>query len=119
MDILSIQNFKLDATIGVFEWEHAIKQQIILDMKLSLVTQICTDRSLAQTIDYKSLTDAITKFVDQTPCELIENLAEHISMFIFKHYTLVEHIELCIKKPYAIAPNVSFTIKRTREAYNV
>lgn len=113
MDTLEIIGLRVATRIGVHEWEQRIKQRLLIDINLQLD---CRDvnENLANTIDYNTLCQAVTEFVESNSFKLIETVAERIVALIQNDFQITLPVTVRVSKPDAIknAANVSIVIKR-------
>lgn len=116
-DILFIQGLRVNTIIGIYDWEKQAEQPLIFDLELStsLAPSAATD-AIADTVNYKTLSDDIIKWVTESRFELIETLAEQLCQRIFTRYPKVSEIALTLHKPHAViaAKSVGLKIRRYR-----
>ncbi|AZR81377.1 dihydroneopterin aldolase [Thiomicrospira sp. S5] len=116
-DTIFVQGLKTQAIIGVYDWEKQFRQPLIFDLALStdLRAAANSDR-LADTVNYKAISDEIIELVAASRFELIESLAEAICQHLFEHHAGVSAIELTLHKPNAVieADSVGLKIRRQR-----
>lgn len=114
-DVVKITGLKVDAVIGVFDWERAITQPLVIDvvMKTDISEAAKTD-DLVHAINYKEVCDDIATWCQDTKALLIERLAELIAAGILEKYNTTE-VSVCVAKPTAIkeADAVAVQIVRT------
>lgn len=115
MDIIFIKGLKIEAIIGVFEWERTHKQPLILDLEMGHdIKQAAGSDELEYALDYKSVSDCITRYVEDSSFQLIETLAERIVTLVQQEFG-VPWLRLTVGKPDAIpsADTVGLVIERT------
>ena len=116
-DILSIEGLKVDTTIGVYKWERAVKQSVIIDLVLEIKnTNSAFQDSIESAVDYTAVSDVVSNLVQSSSYLLIESLAEAIAKQILKEFA-IRKVRLKLSKPSAIqsASNVSIHIERSNE----
>lgn len=116
MDFVYIQDLKLKTTIGAFEWEHAIKQSLYLDLELGInALNAAHEDDIKQTIDYTAIANRVLEKFENHSCQLIETLAERIAQLILTEFP-VPWLKLKIRKPgiIAVAKEVGIVIERSR-----
>ena len=75
--IIRVNNLKLRAFIGVYEWEKKIRQNVTISLWLEIKSP--TDRhDVDQTVDYKDLTDRVTELVENNRFGLLEQLSAEL-----------------------------------------
>lgn len=114
-DIVKITGLKVEAIIGIFDWERAITQPLIIDVIMKTdIREAAKSDDLSYAINYKEVCDDITSWCQETQALLIERLAEIIAAGILDKYNTTE-VEVCVAKPTAIkeADAVAVQIVRT------
>lgn len=114
--IVYIKNLKLQPVIGVYQWERAIRQNIMVSLAIHLTHEDATrsDR-LGDTVDYDALSKRIISEIEASKHQLIERIAEHVASIVLDH-PLVQKVEITVDKPGAVkeAEMVSVGIVRER-----
>lgn len=114
MDIVFVRNLRVEAIIGVYEWERTGPQALTIDLEMRHnISRAARTDALEDALDYKAVTDRITEYVSQSQFELIESLAEKIATIIQEEFG-VEWLRLTLGKPAAIpaADTVGLIIER-------
>ena len=114
MDIIYLNNLRIDAVIGVNEWERCAKQALVLDVEMGTdVTRAAASDSVRDTIDYKAVAHRLAACVQDSRFELLETLAEHVAGIILKEFN-VKWCRLRLNKPGAVrhARDVGVVIER-------
>jgi len=115
MDKILINALQLETKIGVNEWEQRIKQKVLVDIELSYdIKPAAESDDINKTINYQTLCDAITHYVEEQSYQLIESLAEAISNLILSEFKPIA-LTLTLTKPKAIknATSVAVSIERS------
>lgn len=87
MDILFIKELRIDTEIGVYEWEHNVKQPISLDIEMSTdIHQAASTEDLHYAIDYEAVADRVTEFITQRHFKLVETVAESVVELLQKEF---------------------------------
>lgn len=112
MDTLQINALTVATQIGVYPWEQRIKQNLIIDISIPYDTSHCED-TLENTIDYDSLCQQVTHYVESHSFQLIETVANNIASLI-KDTFHINKITISVSKPHAIknAGPIKVTIER-------
>jgi dihydroneopterin aldolase len=83
MDIVFLRGLRIETTIGIYDWEKAIKQPVILDLEMaSDVARGASSDRIADALDYKAVSKRIKQFVADSRFELVETLAERCAAII-------------------------------------
>ena|SRR3990167_5950755 len=102
MDIVFIRELKIQTVIGVFEWERAIRQPVVLDLEMaSDVARAAATDHLEDALDYKAVTHRLTQFVEDSRFQLVETLAEAIATILRDEFG-VSWLRLRVSKPGAV-----------------
>lgn len=118
MDIVFIENLKVPATIGVWEWEHRIKQNLILDIELGCdIQQAAESDEVANTVSYKDVAVRVYEFISESKFNLLETVAEKTAGLILDEFP-VSRCKVKVSKPRAVemAKNVGVVIERSAKA---
>lgn len=113
-DFIFIENLKIDAKIGIYEWEKNVLQPITIDLKLALdITAAAKHDNISATVDYQTIRDHVVALVKANNCSLLESLAENIATYLLTHFAIT-HVYLKLSKPSALkdASNVGIIIER-------
>lgn len=104
MDKVLIRGLKVDATIGIHDWEKQIKQPVILDLDLSFdCTKAGQSDDINDALDYYTVSQRLTHMISLSSFELIEALAEKCCQMLLANFP-IEQVELTLHKPEAV-PN--------------
>lgn len=102
MDIISIKQLAIESSIGVKAWEKQVKQVLSLDIDYATdATTIAINDDLNDAVDYAAMAEKTTEFVQQQHWQLLETLAERLSQYLIKEFTLT-WLKLTISKPSPI-----------------
>jgi D-erythro-7,8-dihydroneopterin triphosphate epimerase len=117
LDRIHIRDLALRCVIGVYDDERREKQDIIINITLYAdLRKACASDRVEDTIDYKVLKKKIIALVEQSSCQLIENLAEQIARVCMAD-PRVARVSVCVDKPAALrfARSVAVEVVRDRE----
>jgi|TARA_Y100000385_G_scaffold218629_1_gene227965 dihydroneopterin aldolase len=113
-DIIYIKDLRIKTIIGIFDWERKVKQEVSIDMEFPFdCKKAAASDSIDDALDYKVITKAVIKFVEESSFQLQESLAEGIATLIKDNFE-VESLKLRISKPGALrgAKDVGLVIYR-------
>lgn len=114
MDIIYLRDLRIDAIIGVYEWERRVKQTVVLDLEMAGDVQraALTDR-LEDTLNYKAVAKRVIQFVGDSDFQLVETLAERVAEIV-RHEFDVPWLRLHVNKQGAVrgARDVGVIIER-------
>ncbi|MFT4634565.1 MAG: dihydroneopterin aldolase [Arenicella sp.] len=88
MDIVYLKGLKCECTIGVWEWEKAIIQTLVLDIELATDTAKAAENDdLKDALDYQAIAKRIQAYAKDNAFELIETLVERLAALILAEFT--------------------------------
>jgi dihydroneopterin aldolase len=118
MDIVFIRALRIETTIGIYDWEKAIQQPVVLDLEMAsdIARGAATDR-IEDALDYKAVSKRLKQFVSESRFELVETLAERIAAIIREEFG-VPWVRLTLNKVGAVtdAEGVGVIIERGSRA---
>lgn len=116
MDIVFIEDLRIDTVIGIYDWERRIRQTVALDieMRFDNTKPAASDR-IDDTLDYKAVAKRLIAYVEAAEFQLVETLAERCAAIILAEFA-VQHVRLRLSKPGAVRGSraVGVQIERMR-----
>ncbi len=98
MDIIFINDLRVDTVIGVWEWERRIRQTLVMQVEMGVDISFAGETDdLSKTVDYKAVNDRVMDFTRKSEFKLLEALADKISHIILKEFG-VRWLKLTISK---------------------
>jgi dihydroneopterin aldolase len=83
VDIIFLQDFKVELLIGIYEWERKMPQTVQLDLEIGLPSSRASETDKVEdTIDYGAVVARIEATIEERHFDLLEALAEHIAGLI-------------------------------------
>ena len=77
MDIVFIEDLRIDTVIGIYDWERRTRQTIALDIEMAFDnTKPAASDAIDDTLDYKAVSKRLIAFVEGSSFQLVETLAE-------------------------------------------
>ena len=114
MDIIFIRDLRIDAVIGIYDWERAIKQTLSFDIEMAtdIAKSAASDR-IDDTLNYKAVAKAVIAFVEASEFLLVETLIERVAELIQTEFD-VPWLRLTLNKGGAVrgAQGVGVIIER-------
>lgn len=114
MDIIFLSDLKIEAIIGIYDWERETKQTIGIDLEMATdIRKAAEHDHIDYTLDYKSVAKRLISFVEASEFQLVETLAEQITQIVLNEFD-VPWVRLRLSKPGAIrgAKDVGILIER-------
>lgn len=110
MDSLNIRRLKLTCSIGVYDWEKEVPQDVFADIDLPLdISRSAVSDELEDTLDYTRLVEVVKGVASAQHYNLVETLVEKIAQALLQEFDL-EKVKVCVDKPMAIAEAESTVI---------
>jgi 7,8-dihydroneopterin aldolase/epimerase/oxygenase len=87
MDVIFINDLRVEMLIGVYDWERKVPQTVQLDLEIG-VPDTGRPRSdkIGETIDYSKIVGRITQSLKENRFLLVERLAEHIAQIVMTEF---------------------------------
>lgn len=117
MDKIILTGLRIDAVIGIWDWEKRNPQTISIDLEMQTDTKkVSQSDSIEDVLDYKAVSKRVKQFIQASQFNLIETLAENVAKIILEEFD-VQWLKLRISKPFAIrdSRNVGVSIERTKD----
>jgi len=87
MDIIYINDLRIETIIGIYGWERKTRQTVVLDIEMGTdIRKASTTENVEDTLNYKSVAERLFEFVGASEFELIETLAEQISDILLNEF---------------------------------
>ena len=114
MDIVFIRGLRIDTVIGIYDWEKAVRQTVVLDLEMAadVAAASATDR-IDDALDYNAVSKRLKQFVSESRFELVETLAERCAAIVRDEFG-VPWLRLTLNKTGAVtdADGVGVIIER-------
>jgi len=114
MDLVYIRELEVETVIGIYDWEREIRQRINLDLEMGTdIRQAANTEDVDNTLNYKSVSDRLIEFIEQSEFLLIETMAEQVAEIVLNEFS-VKWLRLRLGKPGAVpqAADVGVIIER-------
>lgn len=114
MDIIFVNELKIETIIGIYDWERKTKQTISLDLEMaSDIKKAAETDDIENTLDYKAVSKRLITFVEASEFLLVERLAEECAQIILAEFS-VPWVRLKLNKGAAVrgASGVGIIIER-------
>lgn len=114
MDKVFLKALHATPVIGIYDWEREIRQDVYIDLTMATdVSKAGATDDIQYTLNYKSISDRIVDFANESRFGLIEALAENIAQIVRKEFD-VQWVRVTVHKPGAIeaAEDLGVTIER-------
>jgi dihydroneopterin aldolase len=119
MDKVLIEGLRVNAVIGVFEWERQIEQPVLIDLVLSVDTRAAAvSDDIHDAVNYALVAEQVAELTKSLKPKLLETLANKMAEMILNNFSTVHTVRIKVKKPLAVkgAQAVGIEIIRERHA---
>jgi len=87
MDIIYINDLRIETIIGIYGWERKTKQTVVLDIEMGTdIRRASASDNVEDALNYKSVAERLIEFVGGSEFELVETLAERISDILLNEF---------------------------------
>jgi dihydroneopterin aldolase len=114
MDIIFLGGLEIETVIGIYDWERTIKQKIYLDIEMAFdIKKAAATDDIAYTLDYKTVSDRVVRFVETSEFFLVETLIEKIADILLTEFS-IPWVKIVLNKKGAVsrARDVGIIIER-------
>ena len=102
MDIVFINDLRIETIIGIYDWERKVKQTISLDLEMGAdIRKSAETDAIEDTLNYKAVAKRLIAFVGESEYQLVETLAEKITDIVLTEFS-VPWVKLTVHKPGAV-----------------
>ncbi len=115
MDKIFISDLKIEAIIGIYDWERETKQIVSIDLEMATdIKKAAASDDIEDTINYKAISKHLIDFVGKSSYNLVETLAEEIANIVNNKFG-VSWVKVVLHKPGALrgATDVGIIIERS------
>lgn len=112
---IRIKNLRLRTTIGIYEWERKVKQDVVINVEIEFDGEQASQMDHIQyTLDYKKITKSIIQLVEKSDFFLLEKLGDEILKICVQN-PLVQKAKVEVDKPQALRYADSVSIEKIWE----
>ena len=87
MDIIYLNDLRIDTVIGIYEWERRTKQTVIFDIEMAAdIRKAAQSDNIDDTLSYKTVAKRLISYVGTAEFELIETLAEKVAEILLDEF---------------------------------
>lgn len=118
-DVVFVKGLKVEAVIGVYAWERAITQPLLIDIALETdISRAAASDDVNDALNYKAVCDDVSEWCQAIKAQLLEHLAGQIADKLLEKYNC-HKITLSIAKPTAIKQADAVGVQITRYANTI
>jgi len=102
MDIVFIEDLRIDAVIGIYDWERRVRQTLAFDIEMAFDNRVpAAGDDITLTLNYKDVSKRLIDYVGASSFGLVETLAERCAAIIREEFG-VSWVRLKLSKPGAV-----------------
>ena len=106
MDRIFIKNLTVETIIGIYDFERVTPQRVTLDLEMSAdIARAASTENIDSTLNYKTLSDTLTQFLQNSSFQLIETMAERVTEIVRNDFG-VQWVKLTLHKPDALPGDI-------------
>lgn len=120
LDRIFFRDIRVEAVVGIWEWERRITQTVSIDLEFSTdVRKAAENDSIEDTLDYKRVAKRVIEYVGNTRFRLVESLADSLAALVIREFG-VSRVQVSVAKPGAVegSREVGVIISRTADDYD-
>lgn len=113
-DIIFLRDLRIPTVIGIFDWERAVKQTVVLDLEMAAdIRRAAASDHIDDTLNYKAVAKRLIQFVGDSEFQLVETLAERVAGIVLQEFD-VPWVRVTLNKQGAVrgARDVGVIIER-------
>lgn len=118
MDTIFLTELSAETIIGINDWERKVKQRVSVDIEMGTnIARAAETDDIQYALNYKTISDRLISYIEQSDFGLIEALAENIARIIRDEFN-VAWVRVELHKPGAISASkdVGVIIERGTKA---
>lgn len=102
-DTVLVKGLRVDASIGVFDWEKKIKQTLVFEAELFAdFSAAARSDAIEDAVDYSAVCSEIAVLISQKHYQLLEYMADQVCEHLLSRFN-ISALTLAIHKPGAVA----------------
>ncbi len=101
-DVVFVRDLEVEAIIGINDWEREQRQKILVDLDMSCDAAAAAENDdIEKAVNYRSVTKACIKHIEESEYFLVETLAERLAALIRADFG-VAWVRVRVRKPGAV-----------------
>ncbi len=87
LDIVFIEDLRIDTIIGIYDWEREVKQTIALDIQMAADNvKPASSEKIEDALNYKAVAKRLIAYTEESQFQLVETLAENLVEIIMREF---------------------------------
>jgi dihydroneopterin aldolase len=89
LDTTFLHGLKISCIIGIWDWERAAKQNVVIDLDMACdVAGAAASDDIKDAVDYKAVAKRMQEFVGNSSYQLVETMAEEVAQLLISEFGL-------------------------------
>ena len=89
LDIVFIEDLRIDTIIGIYDWEREVKQTIALDIEMAADNKKpASSEDIEDALNYKAVAKRMIAFTEESQFQLVETLSERLVEIIMDEFNV-------------------------------
>ena len=89
LDIVFIEDLRIDTIIGIYDWEREVRQTIALDIEMAADNvKPASSENIDDALNYKAVSKRMITFTEESQFQLVETLAERLVEIIMTEFNV-------------------------------
>ena len=89
LDIVFIEDLRVETIIGIYDWEREVKQTIALDIEMAADnTKPASSEDIEDALNYKAVAKRLIAFTEESQFQLVETLSERLVEIIMDEFSV-------------------------------
>ena len=102
LDIVFIEDLRIDTIIGIYDWEREVRQTVALDIEMAADNRLpASTENIDDALNYKAVAKRLIAFTEDSQFQLVETLAERLVAIIMDEFG-VPWVKLKLRKLGAV-----------------
>ena len=87
MDIIYLNDIRVETIIGIYEWERRTRQTVVLDIEMGTdIRTAAASDDIVDTLNYKAVAQRVIAYASGSEFHLVETLAEKIAGILLHEF---------------------------------
>jgi len=89
LDIVFIEDLRIETIIGIYDWEREVKQTIALDIEMAADNiKPAASENIDDALNYKAVAKRMIAFTEDSQFQLVETLSEKLVEIIMNEFNV-------------------------------
>ena len=102
MDIIYLNELRLETVIGIYDWERQLKQTLLVDLEMAAdIGRAAGSDDITDTLNYKAVAKRLFAFAEDSSFQLVETFAERMAELLQDEFQ-IPWVRLKVNKKGAV-----------------